>query len=194
MTHFSETEFIDLLEGTLPAARARHVDECAICRTQIDDLRAALASGIEANVPEPSPLFWDHFAARVQGGLGAEDAGQSGWWRTLTSMRALTAAGAIAALLLIAIVSRQTGGDVRPANIGTPGVTADPLLDPDPAGTDEGWDAVRAAAENAAWDEAHEAGLAAQPGTADRAIGTLTEAERERLLALLAEDLKKSGE
>ena len=194
MTHLSETEFIDLLEGSLPDDRARHAEKCAMCRTQIDHLRAALANGIEASVPEPSPLFWEHFAERVQDGLGSADARRSGWWAVIPSMRALTAAGAIAAIVLIAVISRGTGGDVGPANPGAPAVAADPLLEPDGAGTDEGWAAVRAAAENAAWEDAHEAGLAAQPGTADLAISNLTEAERERLLALLAEDLKKSGE
>ena len=194
MTHLSETEFIDLLEGTLSAERARHADECAMCRTQIDHLRTALASGTEANVPEPSPLFWEHFAQRVQDGLGSADAGQSGWWRGIASMRTLTAAGAIAAIVLIAVLSRGSGGVIGPADSGAPAVAADPLLEPDGAGIDEGWAAVRAAAENVAWEDAHEAGFAAQPGTADRAISNLTEAERERLLALLAEDLKKSGE
>jgi hypothetical protein len=194
MTHLSETEFIDLLEGTAPAERARHVDECAMCRTQIDHLRAALASGIEANVPEPSPLFWDHFAQRVQDGLGA-GAARGGWWAAVTSMRALTAAGAIAAIVLIAVLSRDTGGRVDdvPAEGGEV-VAIDPLLEPNPAWMDEGWAAVRAAAEKGPWGDAQEAALAAHPDAADRAIEKLTEAERARLLALLAEDLKKSGE
>ena len=193
MKHLSETEFIDLLEGTLPAERARHAEECGSCRTQIDQLRAALASGVEASVPDPSPLFWEHFAQRVEAGIGAPDTPRAGWWAATTSMRTLTAAGAIAAMVLIAIVSRGPNGVENPT-IADLAVTVDPLLEPDAPGSDEGWAAVRAAAENVAWDDAREAGLAAQPGTADRAIGNLTEAERERLLALLAEDLKKSGE
>jgi hypothetical protein len=194
MTHFSETEFIDVLERTLPGERARHVDECAMCRTQLDQLRAALASGIEGAVPDPSPLFWDQFPQRVQDRLDSAEAGRSTWWTAMKPMRTLTAAGAIAAVVIIAVVLQAPRRAVGPANTGTPIASADPLLDPDGAGTDEGWAAVRAAAENVAWDEAHEAGLTAQPGTADRAISNLTEAERERLLALLAEDLKKSGE
>jgi hypothetical protein len=194
MTHLSETEFIDLLEGTLRDDRARHADTCAMCRTQIDHLRAALASGIEANVPEPSPLFWEHFAQRVQDGLGSADPRRSGWWAAITSMRALTAAGAIAAIVLIAVMSRDTGGRVDVETGGTSVVAVDPLVEPNPAWTDEGWAAVRAAAEKGPWDEAQEAALAAQPDAADRAIQNLTSAERARLLALLAEDLKKSGE
>ena len=192
MRHFTESEFIDLLEGSLPAERVRHQDECAMCRTQIDQLRAALASGSSADVPEPSPLFWNHFAQRVDQGIGSIDA-RAGWLATLTSIRGLTAAGAIAALVLIAVMSRETGhNEITPA--ATPVAIADPLFEPDAPGSDDGWEAVREAAEHTAWDDAHAAALAPRPDAADRAIDSLTEAERAKLLALLAEDLKKSGE
>jgi hypothetical protein len=164
-----------------------------MCRAQIDHLRAALASGIEANVPEPSPLFWDHFAQRVQDAAGA-GATRRGWWAALTSVRALTAAGAIAAIVLIAVLSRDTGGRAGVPAEGGDVVAVDPLLEPNSAWMDEGWAAVRAAAEKGPWGDAQEAVLAAQPDAADRAIEKLTDAERARLLALLAEDLKKSGE
>ena len=181
MRHFTESEFIDLLEGSLPAERVRHQDECAICRTQIEHLRAALASGSSADVPEPSPLFWNHFAQRVDQGIGSHDA-RAGWLAGLTSI-----------LVLIAVMSRETRhNEIIPA--ATPAATADPLFEPDAPGTDDGWEAVREAAEHSAWDDAHAAALAPRPDAADRAIDNLTEAERATLLALLAEDLKKSGE
>ena len=195
MTHFTETEFIDLLEGTLSAERARHTDACGICRTQIDQLRAALAGAANADAAEPSPLFWEHFARRVDDGLGAAGTRRTGWPWALTSTRAFTAAGAIAALVLIAVIALGPRRGTHPSSSGgTPIVAGDPLLEPDAPGSDEGWAAVRAAAENVAWDDAREAGLAAQPDAADRAIDNLTETERAKLLALLAEDLKKSGE
>ena len=194
MSHLTDTEFIDLLEGSLPAGRARHADECGVCRTQIEQLRAALASGAEANVPEPSPLFWEHFPVRVCDGIGSADRGRAGWFAAMTSMRTLTAAGAVAAIVLIAVISRGTRDDVNLATDGPASVIVDPLLEPNGPGSDEGWAAVRAAAEKVAWDDAHAAGLATQPDAADRAINNLTDAERERLIALLAEDLKKSGE
>jgi hypothetical protein len=194
MTHFTEMEFIDLLEGSLPAERARHADACGICRTQIEHLRAALASGANADVPEPSPLFWEHFARRVDDGIASAGAGRAGWLSTMTSRRAFTAAGAIAALVLIAVITLGPRGEDPSSSGGTPVVTDDPLFEPNAPGSDDGWAAVRAAAENVARDDAREAGLAAQPDAADRAIDNLTETERARLLALLAEDLKKSGE
>ena len=194
MTHFTEMEFIDLLEGRLPAERARHADACGICRTQIEHLRAALANAADADVPEPSPLYWEHFARRVDDGIDAAGARPAGWLAAMTSMRAFTAAGAIAALVLIAVITLGPRGNHASSSSEAPVVAGDPLLEPDAPGSDEGWAAVRAAAENVARDDAREAGLAAQPDAADRAIDNLTETERARLLALLAEDLKKSGE
>jgi hypothetical protein len=194
MSHLTEAEFIDMLEGSLPRERARHAEQCGLCRTQIEHLREALSFGDGASLPEPSPLFWEQFARRVQHDIGSAGIGRSRWFAALTPLRGLTAAGAIAALVLVAVLSRGTDGDGNRVTGGTAVATIDPLLEPDAPGADEGWAAVRAAAENVAWDDAQEAGLAAQPGTADRAIGSLTDAERERLLTLLAEDLKKTGE
>jgi hypothetical protein len=143
-------------------------------------------------VPEPSPLFWNHFAQRVDQGIGSIDA-RAGWLGRLMSIRGLTAAGAIAALVLIAVMSRETRhSEITPA--ATPVAIADPLFEPDAPGSDDGWEAVREAAEHTAWDDAHAAALAPRPDAADRAIDNLTETERAKLLALLAEDLKKSGE
>jgi len=41
MRHFSEAEFVDLIEGRLPAIRAEHADECDECRALADALGAA---------------------------------------------------------------------------------------------------------------------------------------------------------
>ena len=65
MRHFSEAEFVDLIEGRLPAIRAEHADECDECRALADALGAARSRASADEGHEPSPLFWDHFAARV---------------------------------------------------------------------------------------------------------------------------------
>jgi len=201
MTHLTADELIDAMEadagngsteGVLPAERRVHLASCEYCRAQLDDLAGALNDAKQVSVPEPSPLFWNHFAQRVDQGIGSHDA-RAGWLAGLTSIRGLTAAGAIAALVLIAVMSRETRhNEITPA--ATPVATADPLFEPDAPGTDDGWEAVREAAEHSAWDDAHAAALAPRPDAADRAIDNLTEAERATLLTLLAEDLKKSGE
>ena len=79
-THLSESEFVDLAEETLDPRRAAHVESCASCREQAGALRAMLRETASMDVLEPSPLFWEHFAARVREEVASEPAGgRSGW-------------------------------------------------------------------------------------------------------------------
>ncbi len=49
--------------------RAAHLETCAACREQAAALaRDARATRRAVDVPEPSPLFWEHFSARVRDG------------------------------------------------------------------------------------------------------------------------------
>ena len=63
--HLTESEFVDLFDGTLAPVRRQHVESCAACAAQAADL-AMSAQGVEqADVPEPPPFFWTQFSARV---------------------------------------------------------------------------------------------------------------------------------
>ena len=66
MRHLQSEELIDLAEGARPESSALHLQTCDECRSRLTDLRAAMAAAAHVNVPEPSPLFWDHFSARVR--------------------------------------------------------------------------------------------------------------------------------
>jgi hypothetical protein len=63
--HLTAAELIDALDDALAPSRATHVTACSACQARIDGLRVTLNTTREADVPEPSPLFWDHFSARV---------------------------------------------------------------------------------------------------------------------------------
>ena len=65
--HLSRTEFVDLIESAaaLPVERAQHVEACAQCRAEAEMLRAVASLAVADEAPGPSPLFWDHFSARV---------------------------------------------------------------------------------------------------------------------------------
>ena len=65
MTHLTDVEMVDLLDESLPASRAAHVDACARCRETAAALRAARTRAEAVDVPEPSPLFWEMFSVRV---------------------------------------------------------------------------------------------------------------------------------
>jgi hypothetical protein len=193
MNHLTAAEFVDLLEGQLAAGRARHADSCDACRTQRDDLRAALLQTAEVAIPEPSPLFWEHLSARVQEGIGPNAAtGPDG---VLASLRrpALAWLSAAAVVTLVAATwLRSTtpigGPDDRPNATATASLASSTEWD-----DEEAWAKVRAAAEKATPEDADEAGIAARPGEAESAMNGLTDKERERLLMLLEEELKRSG-
>ena len=81
--HLTESEFVDLFDGTLAPVRRQHVESCAACAAQAADL-AMSAQGVEqADVPEPPPFFWTQFSARVGEAVSNEAArpriGRS-WW------------------------------------------------------------------------------------------------------------------
>src|SRR5262245_19463877 len=69
MSHLTERELVDVIDGALPPERQAHADACATCRGEIASLRAMLDEALTADVPEPSPLFWEHFSARVREGV-----------------------------------------------------------------------------------------------------------------------------
>src|SRR4051812_50102911 len=77
MRHLSAAELVDYAEDALDVARAAHLDVCAVCRRRGDELRASLQqlSSVKSDVPEPSPLFWDHLSARVQHGIDTAGGG-----------------------------------------------------------------------------------------------------------------------
>src|SRR5262245_35372164 len=71
-THLTSDELIDIAEGTRSDAAFPHVRSCAECRQQIADLRATMSIAAEADLPVPSPLFWDHLSTRVRAAIEAE--------------------------------------------------------------------------------------------------------------------------
>lgn len=77
---------MDWLDGTLPAARAAHLERCPDCRARWEELRATFELASSVEVPEPSPLFWDRLSARVREAIDTEGErahliGAIAWWR-----------------------------------------------------------------------------------------------------------------
>jgi hypothetical protein len=191
MNHLTATEFVDALDGTLDERRMRHLDTCPMCRTQIDNLRSALVSGLAVEQPEPSPLFWANFSERVNTSIGGTRVEGSRWLSGILSPGVLGAA----ALIVVVVIGAFWRSEIaEPRTDESMIVTRDLLLEPDESEAEKAWAAVRAAAEGIAWDEVHDAGLSTRPGQAERAVNSLTDKERERLIALLEEDLKKAGD
>jgi len=63
----SDAELMDVIEGTASADGSRHVAECRECGAKVDEARAGLGLAREAEVPEPSPFYWESFRHQVDG-------------------------------------------------------------------------------------------------------------------------------
>jgi len=115
-THLSAQESVNALDGVLPESRQAHLHSCASCQTEVDGLHAMMVDVSQvADVPEPSPLFWDHFQSRVQAAVQAEmvQPARVSWWSMVTSVRGAVAAVATVVVAAIA-VALYPGGPVAP--------------------------------------------------------------------------------
>jgi hypothetical protein len=195
--HLSRAEFVDLIDSSpaLPAERAQHVETCAQCREETEMLRAMRALAAADAMPEPSPLFWDHFSARVAEEVRREPvpAGPRRWIPVPVAMWAT--AGTVAALLISIVVWRTTlhaPAPQAPTQVSafSEVATAEPADDLD---NDEAWAVVRAATADLVWEDAHDAGISPRPGEVENEALLLNAAERIELGRLLDEDMKRNG-
>src|SRR5215471_16146260 len=112
MGHLHPNELIDLAEGTRPQSAAPHLLACESCRRQLAEARALIAAAATVEVPEPSPLFWDHLSARVREAVLTEGAPRRippfTLWIDLRSWSRLVvpvSVGVVAALVMAAVLT-----------------------------------------------------------------------------------------
>ena len=204
MRHLTVDELVDLGEGSARDADVPHLAACAECRHRLADLRATMAMASEVEVPEPSPLFWDHFSSRVRDAVAAERAGGEAWWQRFVSWPGLLApvSAAAAAILVAAIVFKSpatvpeaqhdahiASSTPIPASSPAPGVEllSDSLTADDPSLT-----LVAELSDSLGWDEAADAGLALS-GSAEHAVTHLSRDELGELQRLLKEEMGRKG-
>jgi hypothetical protein len=107
MRHLRTAELLALAEGRQTEGDVPHLATCDRCRGELAGLRSALRAVSAVDVPEPSPLFWEHLSSRVHEAVAAEPLASSTRWRfwsipwRLTTVSALTAAGAVAVALVV---------------------------------------------------------------------------------------------
>lgn len=63
--HPSEESLLDLAEGLAGAEVRDHVATCPHCRARADHAREGMLVARDADVPEPSPLYWEAFRRQV---------------------------------------------------------------------------------------------------------------------------------
>ena len=193
MKHLTPDEVIDAVEGTLDPALQRHLNACATCREEVVRLGEILLEAKAVDVPEPSPLFWNHFSTRVRAAIETEQTPQRHWVPVWLRWQVLAPIGALAVLLL-ALVSSVPRDPVTPSPVASNESAAPPVAD-DLAliGVDE-WAVVSEIVGPVAIDEALDAGIAVSPGDADRIALQLNADEQRELVRLIKEEMNKSGD
>ena len=193
MSHLSRDERLLALDGALDPARETHLAACAACRTEVGALRGVVARVRAVDVPEPSPLFWDHLAARVGDAIAREPAPVAGrgWWSPRLAWAAaavlVTAAGTGYLMRPQAppatVVVAHTAPAVVEPSAARP---SPPAIDADASPGDEGWALIAAVAEDGGQDDEL---LAPQAGQAELSISALSPEERTALARELAAEL-----
>jgi hypothetical protein len=218
--HLSPENLVDIAEGTRLESASPHLSSCDACRAQLGDLRAMLSAARDADVPEPSPLFWDHLSSRVSEAVAAEAAnarlkgsrsfgelarelvGARGF-QGLSGARAFQASVAAAAALLLAVGlgSRVMAPAPAPPPPSVAAVTPPAHAAAEPAieqfndwapEHDASLTLVASLTDDVDMDTVREAGLAPR-GSAEHAVTHLSDAELRELRRLLNEELTRPG-
>jgi hypothetical protein len=193
MRHLSSNQILDSAEGR--GEQPAHLDNCPACRSRVEELRQVLALAATDGVPEPSPLFWNHFSERVREAVAVEPAPQPARSR-FNIATAASLAAAFAIIIIGVAVTMRTAEPVIPVATVTAGLTdvADvggnlPLSgDADPT-----WAVMGELASQLDWEDATEAGLTTGPDAAERAIAQMSEEEQREVVELLQSELQKAN-
>ena len=145
----------------------------------------------EAEVPEPSPLFWEHLSQRVHDAVAVEPPPSRGWLGRFTMV---WAGGAVAAAVIVFAVFIVR--DQKPMGAGPAAV---PVADAAPAGAslpaledDASFAVMGELASEIGFEEAGAAGLTISPGSAEDALSQLSSDEQRAVVELLQEEIKNS--
>ena len=191
--HLQPDELVDVAEGMRHESSVPHLASCEACRLQLADLKATLSAAADVEVPEPSPLFWDHLSARVRDAVAAEGVPRRSLWawpRLALPVGAVAIAGVTLAFML------NTGRVTTPVMAPpAPQVAVAPLellSDPQAGGDDTALTLVAQLSSDMDFDAAREAGLAAR-GSAEHAVTHMNREELRELQRLLQEELARSG-
>ena len=196
--HLKADELVDLAEGARAESSAPHLASCEECRRQLHEMRMMMTVAAEDEVPEPSPLFWDHLSARVREAVAGEGSPARPWldvaaWRRMV-MPAWAAA--VASLILaVALGSRLVAPPPSPATSPAAVVRSSDAVDlwNDPVSDDdESLTLVSSLSAGLDLEAAGEAGLAAR-GSAEHAVTHMDDAQLRELQRLLTQELRPSG-
>jgi len=188
--HLSAAELLDLAEGAADEERYPHLASCDDCRAELADARAALTLTRAIDVPEPSPLFWDHLSARIHDAVAAERSSGGAGPGLWTSWRLAVPVGAAALTVAIVLGVLPRLSRHAPASQGSRAVVEVGTAAADtPIADDPSLSFVADLASELDWDGVAQAGFAARPGDVEGVLPTLSASETAELQRLLTEAL-----
>jgi hypothetical protein len=205
MAHLTSARLVDLAEGVEAEHTVPHLADCNACRRALAELRATMADVAEpaqAEVPEPSPLFWHHLSARVRETVAEEGKpGRAHWvdrWLRPRVLAPVLAGGL--ALVVVTVAGRSAKAPaVSPipstmlpiaVTAPLPSLPALPPLEPLGASDDPALGLMADYGTKLGWDDLREemAGVNHAGGT-DEAVTILSAEERQELQQLLEEEM-----
>ena len=119
--HLSDELILSLAQGGGASAERAHAMDCQTCAEQVEEARAGLDLARRADVPEPSPLYWEAMRLRIERRI-AEEPRRSPRWAWLAPILATAAA--------VAVVALTTGRAHAPAALPRPTLPAWSALPP----------------------------------------------------------------
>jgi hypothetical protein len=192
--HLTTDEQVDALEHTLAPERAAHLDVCQMCRDDVARLRDTIRAARGVDVPEPSPLFWQHQAARISTMVAAEsiERRRSPW--TYAGLVGTGVAVLAAGLLLVRTPSAPTPAAGVVAGNPARHATASPAdVRTRDAADERAWALVEELGDEFDADAVTVA-LTPATGATDRALQDLDADEQAELVRVLQGELKgKAG-
>lgn len=190
MNHLTADELIDAVEGMLEAGRQAHLDACDDCRRQFADLSSVLREARAVDMPEPSPIFWQHFSERVRTAIDGEALPSAGWpwlrWPVLVPL------GVMALLLLVVLLRMPATIDPAAPPVAVNDPAAGSATTDDIALADDRWVLVSDIVGEMDWETAGAAGFVVEPGDAERAVFELSPDEQRELTRLLRVELQRA--
>jgi hypothetical protein len=187
MKHLSLDERVALAEAPGEPSHP-HLAVCAGCRDTVAAVRARLREAKSVEVPDPSPLFWEHFSARVSAGLDNAPVAPAGWripWRVLVPL-------AVGAMGLVLAVSIHRGDRPVPAGASAPVVVSagnTAVADGGAGADDDAWTVLQDVASDFDVDTLGDSLGHPISGSAEAAVWNLSDDERAELGRLLGAEL-----
>jgi len=153
-----------------------------------------MSDAATVDVPEPSPLFWDHFSARVHQAVEAERELPAPAFTWSWLRRPLVWAPAAAAVLLAVAMVSRVGPPLESTPPAAPtAASAGATIEPFVIADDPSLSLVADLAADLDWDAFVQAGLTTHVGMDDDVVLQLTDGERRELGQLLRMELGQRG-